>query len=114
MELLGVNVKGVEIKINEPLDNLLITLGKWGLKDEGVEIKSKDNMIKELIIYDKEDIQLIFSEDNVISVHDILNIDTDLLYKKVTNCILKIQSRWYIVSALLKMDKYLKVVITNR
>lgn len=107
-------MKGVEIKITEPLDNLLITLGKWGLKDAGVEIKSKDNMIKELILYNKEDIQLIFSDNNVISVHDILNIDTDLLYKSATNCILKIQSRWYIVSALLKMDKYLKVVITNR
>lgn len=71
LELLGVNVKGIEIKINELLDNLLMTLGKWRLKDDGVEIKSKDNMVKELIIYNREDIQLIFS------VQDILNINID-------------------------------------
>ncbi len=114
MELLGVNVKGVEIKINEPLDNLLMTLGKWRLKDDGIEIKSKDNMVKELIIYNREDIQLIFSDNNIVSVQDILNINIDWTNKKVTNCVLRIQSRWNSIGVVLKIDRYLKVIITDR
>ncbi len=114
MELLGVSVKGVEIKINKPLDNLLMTSGKWRLKDGGIEIKSKDNMVKELIIYNREDIQLILSDNNIVSVQDILNINIDWTNKKVTNCFLRIQSRWNSVGVVLKIDRYLKVIITDR